>query len=83
MRKQIKFVALFLSLAVLFAGCKGKTVITVENDIPGDETSEIADGEIQYDADLKYNTYFEKNVSTSSDNDADISENISYSDSVS
>ncbi len=82
MRKQIKFVTLFLSLSILFAGCNGKTEITVENDIPSEEPTEVAEGEIQYDADLKYNTYFEKNVSTSSDNDADISENKSNSDSV-
>ena len=81
MRKQIKFAAFFLSLSVLFAGCNGKTEITVENDIPNDETTEVADGEIQYDADLKYNTYFEKNVLTPSDDDSDKNESDLNSDS--
>lgn len=79
MRKQIKFVTLFLSLSILFAGCNGKTEITVENDIPSEEPTEVAEGEIQYDADLKYNTYFEKNVSTPSDDGSNKSESGSNS----
>ena len=76
MKKPIKMVALLLSLPLVLAGCKGNNNQVVENDLPEQETEENVisdneDGEIEYDKDLEYNVYIEKNVVTPSSDNTD------------
>lgn len=73
MKKQIQLVVVLLSLIVVAAGCNGKNNKidgndTSDLDISNEEPSETADEEIQYDKDLKYDVYFEKNDPSNDEN---------------